>query len=252
MFGDDSFDNSAIDLDRVRKLAGLPNSGEISAPAPTFEPEASYDMESEDLGLDDMDDDAPAGMGSPTIAPLEVTPPALPFDGGAAAPAPVAADSHWSQVLSELEAQMDSIPVGDFRDIIDSLRRLANYAEDIRRSLVTEGRKSLRDYVIENLEEDGPITSVGSSMAPSAAPATPAAPGMQNKGPTTLGANRNDAVKALGARMGGRPQDMTKAQKVFSALQAQGKIKQKGSNFEMDTMDDASFTSMVDDPMLKA
>lgn len=225
------YDNSAVDLNRVRKLAGLPETGFVP-PHEVYEPEHSFDIADEgdlDLGVHDLGDPM---MGAPELdmghdldmdSDLEMAPEAdmmatevMPQTMPIASSAP----SHWSEVLGELEQQMSDIPVGDFKTIIDDLRRLANYAEDIRRSLVTEGRKSFREYYETALAED-------------------------MMGDQTIGDNRDDAIKNIHARMGGKPADLAKAQQTFAKLQGSGEIKQQGGKFSMKTMDDNAFNAMV-------
>lgn len=245
MFGENDFDNTAIDLDRVRKLAGIADTG-YEAPAASYAPEDSFELDPEDvpgsgamgsgdgLGVDDLDSDdfGMDGLGSDHIAL------SAPVD----AVAPIAPEqNHWSMVLSDLEKQMPDIPVGDFRDVIDSLRRLANYAEDIRRTLVTEHRKSFRDYVSEAIQGVPTVPTVPS--APSVSPAPKTASNANNQ--QTLGNNRQEAIKTLQNRMGGDPK---KAESVFANMQKKGMIKANGSAFTMQSMDDDQFNTTVNDP----
>jgi hypothetical protein len=256
MFGEDDFDNSAIDLNRVRKLAGLPDTAGGDVPAPTFEPEGSFDLDPEDaegsaemggvsskfdpMGDDEDDMDMDAGLGLDDIGL---------GDAALGAPPVIAAEpNQWSGMLADLEKQLPDIAVGDFRDVIDSLRRLANYAEDIRRTLVTENRRSLKDYVAEALQGVPTVPTV--PTAPTAPLAAKAAikPGASKAGQDqTIGNNRQEAVKALATRMGG---DNVAAQKMFTNMQRNGMIKAKGAAFTMQTMDDDQFQSAVNDPML--
>lgn len=63
----------------------------------------------------------------------------------------------------------------------------------------------------------------------------------------TLGANPNDAMKALQARMGPKatPQD---ARKAFDSLRASKVVNQKGGNFTMAAMGDEDFSSAINAP----
>jgi hypothetical protein len=246
MFGDEDFNNSAVDLDRVRKLAGLPDNTGYDLPADEYHADDDFE-----LGLDDTDDSLglDAGMGD-VSAPVGLDA-ELPMGddlGDVSAMAPREEPNHWTIMLDELEKQMPDIPVGDFRDVIDALRRLANYAEDIRRSLVTENRKSLRDYMAEDAGGSvGSVGSTGSTAQPAQTAQLAKTPGGKKE---TIGNNRQDAIKAIHARMGGNPADLTKAQKVFAGLQRSGKIRASGSAFTMDPMDDDTFAASINDPML--
>ncbi len=230
MLGDE-FDNSAVDLNRVRKLAGLPEAG-FEPPHEVYEPQHSYSVADEgDLDFDTplLDEpvmDAPVGMDAMDMAPMDMgmdAPVDAMADMGALAPTENA--THWTATLDTLEQELQEIPVGDFKDIIDRLRRLANHAEDIRRSLVQEGRKTFRDYMREALAEE----MTGDQM---------------------IGNNREEAVKAIHTRMGGKPTDLAKAQKAFSTLQGSGKIKQQGGKFSMAACDDETFNSMLADKQI--
>ena len=248
MFGEDDFDNTAIDLNRVRKLAGLPDAANASLPADTYEPEDSFSIDPLSSAEDDID--AQSIMDDPHVTgiqtPMGTT--AMPMGMGGLDDEP----SHWQTTLDELEQQLPEIPVGDFRSIIDSLRRLANYAEDIRRSLVTEGRKTLRDYVSENMKigEDviQPIKPGQSNPANTSTTNAPMSPASTVPGKSeTIGMNRSDAVKSLQTRMNTDP---TTAAKKFDAMQRKGLIKANGSGFSMNAMDDNTFNNTVNDPML--
>jgi len=244
MFDEDDFDNSAIDLNRVRKLAGLPDVGIEDAGDTTYEPEDSFDLGAEDVeGSADMGSPIdPVAIDAPTMAPeMEI--------GVDAAPAPLTMGSeqnHWSMMLADLEQQMPDIPVGDFREVIDSLRRLANYAEDIRRTLVTEGRRSLKSYVAEAMQGVGTTGTTGTTTTKPTAPIKPGNPNDQQ----TIGNNRQEAIKALQTRMGGKPEDAVKAQKVFNNMQRKGMVKAAGAGFTMQTMDDDQFANALNDPQL--
>jgi hypothetical protein len=263
MYGDDDFDNSAIDLNRVRKLAGLPDNTAGEMPASTFEPEGSFDLD-DDLDPEDVDGSADMGSPSAAIAPMDGEGDMGGMDdmglediglGDAALGAPViggSEQSDWTAMLNDLEKQLPDIPVGDFRDVIDSLRRLANYAEDIRRTLVTENRRSLKDYVTEALAGVPTVPTVPTAPTAPLAAKAPIKPGSTAQGQEqTIGQNRQEAVKALATRMGGKPQDTAAATKMLANMQRNGMVKTKGSAFTMQPMDDDQFNSAVNDPMLK-
>ena len=183
-----------------------------------FGPDLGADMSDPiDDHIDTAMDDADLGhdMG-PDQYSLDDSPlPVLP------SPEDVAQDamSPWETSLADLEDKLNDIPVGDFRAVIDSLNRVAAHAENIRSALVTEGKRTFLDYLKE-----------------------------AQVGDTTLGNNQNDAIKALHARMGGKPQDLQAARDKFNELRKSGVIKPKGSSFTMATMDDDAFNASISAP----
>lgn len=233
-------DDAALDADIAAEVPMNPDLG-----AEPNEPEA-IDLPAADAGFDSMDDAANE------------------LGGGFGSMPPAGAHDDINVALDDIETLLPKVPVGEFKAVIDRLRSVAQRAEDMRRSLVMEAaRAAKKKPVIEgkgfaafgkktkSKKDDRVVTFNGKddekAKKESAAPKSSLHDYIaeMESNIQTIGTDQNSAIDMIHKRMGGQPQDKAKAQQAFQKLRSTGKIKQNGTNFEMDALGDDEFGKLI-------
>jgi hypothetical protein len=131
---------------------------------------------------------------------------------------PVMETDQLTNALAVVEKMIAQTTAAELPDILRRLRAITVYAETMRLGLVAESReprRSLKKYVAEE------------------------------EGVETLGADRNKAIDAINLRMGGTPATKAKAAQALDKMRSSGKVKQQGSTFTTEPMDDDTFTEFT-------
>lgn len=208
-------------LDRMAQLAGLPDHGDAADLPPMG---GAYVGQDDGFGMDDAIGDH-LGMSDHMAAVSPDMSPEMPQSMPVANAGPVVSPTMTivNSSLDTIDNALAGLTMSDFKFAIQRLRDITASAERMRADFLAEDRRIRNRKPLSRYMQEA-------------------------TGDMTIGGDRNDAIDAIGDRMGKdmtKPADKAEAQKSFDKLRQKGKLRQDGTDFKMATMDDGDFAKTL-------